>query len=193
MNRTIIILFFVFIIAIVIIYSLEKTEVKYIKSSLDGREYLVRDLDDKVHAANTLAQIRKNMFKLKDYLVANKNKYPDYKQYIEQLDDRINDVIINESSADSAYTSYSVNKGEQIVYCIRSKYDGSIHGINLLMYVALHEMAHVACPKYGHDDLFKKIFAFFAKIGIDINIYKKIDFYENPTEYCGMVISESII
>ncbi|ARF09773.1 protein of unknown function DUF45 [Indivirus ILV1] len=193
MDNRIILLIFIFIISILILFHLEKTEVKYVKSTLDGKEYLVRDLNDKIEAANMLAQIRKNMFKLKDHLVTNKDKYPEYKKYIEQLDERIGDVVINESSADSAYTSYSVNKGEEIVYCIRSKYDGTIHGINLLMYVVLHEMAHVACPEYGHGDLFKKIFAFFAKTGVEINIYKKIDFYERPTEYCGMVISESII
>lgn len=193
MDRLIIILLFIFIISIIIIIRLEKSEVKYIKSTFDGREYLVRDVEDKVQAANTLAKIRENMFKLKDYLVSHKDKYPEYAQYIEQLDRNINDVVINESSSDSSYTSYSVNKGEQIVYCIRSKYDGTIHGMNLIMYVALHEMAHVACPEYGHGELFKKIFAFFAKTGIEIGIYKKINFYERPTEYCGMIISESII
>jgi len=193
MNRLIIILLFIFIVSVIIIINLEKNEVKYVKSTIDNREYLVRDLDDKIQAANTLAKIRENMFKLKDYLVKYKDKYSKYKEYIEQLDERINDVVINESSADSSYTSYSVNKGEQIVYCIRSKYDGTIHGVNLLMYVALHEMAHVACPEYGHGDLFKKIFAFFAKTGIELDIYTKINFYESPTEYCGMIISESII
>lgn len=194
MNWLIILLLFIFVISVIIIIQLEKkNEVKYVKSTIDGREYLVRDVENKEEAANVLAKIRANMFKLKDYLVTHEDEYPEYKPYIEQLNNRLSDVEINESSADSMYTSYSVNKGEQIVYCIRSKYDGSIHGINLLMYVALHEMAHVACPEYGHGDLFKKIFAFLAQTGIKLNIYKKINFAEHPTEYCGMIIRESII
>lgn len=193
MDNRIFLLLLIFLLSVFIIIKLEKSEVKYIKSTFDGREYLVRDVEDKTVAANVLAKIRSNMFKLNDYLYQNKDKYPEYAEYIEQLNRNIQDVVINESDADSSYTSYSVNKGEQIVYCIRSKYDGTLHGLNLLMYVVIHEMAHVANPEYGHGDLFKKIFAFFAQKGIDIGIYKKIDFNERPTEYCGMIISESII
>ncbi|AYV76859.1 MAG: protein of unknown function DUF45 [Barrevirus sp.] len=195
MNGLIIILLYIFIIAIIIIIGLEKNEgIIYVKSTIDNDEYLVRDLPDKVEAANMLAQIKANMFKLRDYLVEHIDEYPDYKPYIKQLGEKLkDDIVINESSADSAYTSYSVNKGEQIVFCIRSKYDGTIHTLNLLMYVAIHEMAHVACPEYGHGELFKKIFAFLLDTAIKLNIYTKVDFYEDPTEYCGMIVSESII
>ena len=195
MKVLIFLLIFIFILSVVAIIKLEKNEVKYVKSTIDNNEYLVRDLPDKVDAANLLAKLKVNMFKLKNHLMENKEKekYDKYKEYIEQLDSRISDVVINESTPDSSYTSYSVNKGEQIVFCLRSKYDGSLHDLNLLMYVAIHELAHVACPEYGHTDLFKKIFAFLAKKSIELNIYKKIDFPEDPTEYCGMIISESII
>src|SRR5438445_471854 len=83
-----------------------------------------------------------------------------YNIYIEQLKERMSNVIISESSENNGYTSYSINKGEQIVFCLRSKKDNNhLHDLNLLMYVALHEMAHVACPEIGHTDLFKEIFA----------------------------------
>lgn len=197
MKVLIFLLLFIFILSIIAIIKLEKSEVKYVKSNIDQKEYLVRDLPNKQQASDLLANIKLNMFKLRDRLLEtrekDKEKYEKYKEYIDQLDQRISDVIINESSADSSYTSYSVNKGEQIVFCLRSKYDGSLHDINLIMYVAIHEMAHVACPEYGHTDLFKKIFSFFAKKATELNIYKKINFPEDPTEYCGMIISESII
>lgn len=195
MKVLIFLLLFIFILSVIAIIKLEKSEVKYVKSRVDGKEYLVRDLSDKQAAADLLATIKTKMFILKDHLIENQDndKYNKYKEYIQQLDERISNVIINESSPDSSYTSYSVNKGEQIVFCLRSKYDGSLHDINLLMYVAIHEMAHVACPEYGHTDLFKKIFSFFTKKSIELNIYKKIDFPEDPTEYCGMIISESIV
>jgi hypothetical protein len=198
MNSLIIFLFYIFIISIIVIIYLErgqeKGEVVYITSTFDDNEYLVRDLPDKLDAANMLAEIKYNMFKLKDYLVKHKNDYPEYKQYIEQLDEKLTeDSIINESDGDSAYTSYSVNKGEQIVFCIRSKHNGTIHSLNLLMYVAIHEMSHIACPDYGHGPLFQKIFAFLLGVAIKLNIYTKIDFPNDPTEYCGMTVSESVI
>ena len=88
---------------------------------------------------------------------------------------------------------YSVNKGEQIVFCLRSKNTGKLHSLNLVMYVALHEMAHVACPEYGHTKLFKKIFAFFTKTAIEMGIYERIPFNQRPEEYCGLTITDSII
>ena len=115
-----------------------------------------------------LARIKKNIMHLVNHLEQYKNdNYADNKKYIDQLSNKIKHVVINESSEDSIYTSYSINKGEQIVFCLRSKrFKDQIHRLNLVMYVAIHELAHVACPEYGHTDLFKKIFAFFSKYSL---------------------------
>ena len=164
-----------------------------LKSSVDGNEYLVRELPDAVEAANVLALLRKNMITLTENLYSNKEKYKDYAQYIDTLHNKITRVVINESSPNSSYTSYSINKGEQMVFCVRSKTNNRIHDLNLLMYVALHEMSHVASPTYGHDDQFKKVFAFLTTKAIELNLYNKIGFKSLPTEYCGLIISESII
>ncbi len=184
----------IFIFSLILLNKLQKYEVKYIKSEFDGNEYLVRDLPDKQDASNLLSEIKINMTKLTEYVYQNKNtEYSDYKIYIEQLKTGIDKVIINESSEDNNYTSYSINKGEQIVFCLRSKYTGKLHDLNLLMYVVIHEMAHVACPEYGHTPLFKKIFAFLLTVAIELDIYTKVNFHTHPVEYCGLIISESII
>jgi hypothetical protein len=61
------------------------------------------------------------------------------------------------------------------------------------MYVALHEISHIACPEYGHGPLFKKIFGFITQVAIELNIYVHVDFNKSPEEYCGIYITESII
>lgn len=61
------------------------------------------------------------------------------------------------------------------------------------MYVALHEMAHIACPSYGHGEEFKKIFAFLTEQAMKNGIYTHIPFDKQPTEYCGLTISETIV
>lgn len=185
----------ILIISLVLFLKLSKKEVQYVVSDIDGKKYLVRNLKDKQKAANMLARIRKNIEILTNHLVEYKDtKYQDFKEYIEALSRRINNIIINESSEDSVYTSYSINKGEQLVFCLRSKKNkNKIHDLNLLMYVVLHEMAHIASPEYGHTELFKKIFAFFTKVAIEIGLYTYIPFFIEPTEYCGLIISESII
>lgn len=188
------IIIIIFVLSIWFIVKLEKHEVVYVKSSFDNEEYLVRDLPDKEQAANLLAMLKKNIFTLKNHLYENKdNKYKENRENIEQLYNNLQHTVINESNGSSEYTSYSVNKGEQIVFCLRSKYDNQLHDLNLLMYVGLHELAHVGCKEYGHTPLFKKIFAFYTNVAIELNLYNKISFNSDPIEYCGLIISESII
>jgi hypothetical protein len=167
-----------------------------IKSDIDNKEYRVRDEEDKFQACNILAKISQNMKLLVIYLNNHKEDkgFIENKEYINRLVDKIDYIILNESSKDDIYTSYSINKGEEIIFCVRSRKNNDIHNMNLMMYVALHELAHVACPIYdNHGPLFKQIFAFITRVSIDIGIYKKIDFDTNPTEYCGMTIDASII
>lgn len=189
-----IIIIAIFVLSLILLNRLQKYEVEYVKSNIDNKKYLVRDLLDKQDAADLLALVKLNIDRLTNHLyMYRESKYKNYVQYIEQLNNNIKNVIINESSEDNMYTSYSINKGEQIVFCIRSRYDGSLHDLNLIMYVAIHEIAHVACPEYGHTTLFKKIFAFLLLVAIELDIYKRIDFKNEPAEYCGLTISDSII
>jgi len=195
MNFAIFVIFL--IVAFIVIYlyfNYQYADMTYVKSDLDERFYLVRDSQDKQEATNMLAKIYKLVMQLSDKLEQDKDKYPDFKQYIELLHSKAKDIVLVESTQDSAHTSYSMNKGEQIVFCLRTKRTGNkLHDLNLVMYVVLHEISHVACPEYGHGPLFKKIFAFLTQRAIDMGIYKKINFVEKPEEYCGMTINESII
>jgi len=191
-------LIIIFIILLISMYSLRKLSLKdavYVKSTIDNNLYLVRDLEDKVDAADMLAKIKKNMDILVEHLYDNKDdKYKEYKKYIKQLKRRLNSGDVSESSEDSIYTSYSVNKGEEVVFCLRSKKTiNKMHNLNLMMYVALHEMAHVATPEYGHTPLFKKNFAFLTNVAIELNIYDKVNFEVNAVEYCGLNITDSIV
>jgi hypothetical protein len=179
----------------------------YVNSDVDNNVYMVRNQKDKKLAANFLARLRANIYAITDYLnnkienkeFANLQRYQEFRPYIIQLKEKIKNVIIRESASDSTYTSYTINKGEQIIFCIRSKSISSvlknddIHDFNLVMYVLLHEISHVACPEYDHTPLFKKIFRFICEEAIEMGIYQKINFASSPQEYCGMGINDSII
>ena len=69
-----VIIIITFIITLILFLKLEKKEVKYIKSDIDNKEYLVRDLPDKQKAANTLAKIRKTVTNYVNYLYENREK-----------------------------------------------------------------------------------------------------------------------
>jgi predicted metal-dependent hydrolase len=178
---------------------LEKHEVKYVRSNVDGVEYLVRNIKDDPNdtqmAADMLGQIHLNINKFVDYVYNKRNDegYVENKKYIEQLHERIKKTVISESDAKSEYTSFSLNKGEKIVICLRSKYDGKLHDMNMIMYVVTHEISHCGASKIGHGEEFRHVFSAFAKYAVEMGLYKKIDFASNPVEYCGITINESII
>lgn len=194
-------------ICIIMYYNIGQRDMIYVKSDIDNASYMVRNQKDKKLAANFLAKLRGNIYAIVDYTtkkienpqIAELPKYKEFRPYIIQLKEKIKDVIVRESAANSVYTSYTVNKGEQIIFCIRSKSitnllkSNDIHDFNLVMYVMLHEISHVACPEYDHTPLFKRIFRFLCEEAIEMGIYKKIDFASSPQEYCGMGINESII
>jgi predicted metal-dependent hydrolase len=161
----------------------------------DKNKYLVYNDINKNDSALLLGDIINNMFKLRDYLYENINKYPEFEPYIKQLHKNLHKdrSLIYENDPNSKLTSFSVNKGEEIAFCLRSKKSNKLHQLNLIMYVALHEMAHIACPEIGHGNLFKKIFKFLTEISIELNLYKLDNYENNPIEYCGMMLSSNIL
>jgi len=52
--------------------------------------------------------------------------------------------------------SYTINK-EKIYICLGGK-DGKYYDKNTLIYVTLHEIAHVLCNEIGHTEKFNNIF-----------------------------------
>ena len=59
------------------------------------------------------------------------------KEYNNNIIRKFDNIIFSESTDNSKFTSYSINKGEEIVFCLRSSKNGELHDINELMYVAI--------------------------------------------------------
>lgn len=175
-------------------YSLSKSDVTYVKSSLNNREYLVQNLENKDEATYMLSVIHDRIIILRDYLKKNRSKYPEFKPYIDQFCRRINKLQLKESSPNGEYTSYTVNKGDAMMLCLRSKDDQQeLHDLNLIMYVVIHELAHIACPEEHHTALFKKIFIFLLERAIEVKIYEYVNYSIDPHEYCGLTIDENLL
>lgn len=200
MRKTITIIIFISILIFFICTN--RTEALFIESSIDNSYYLVRNINDKSDAANTLATIKNNLNRLTLYIlsridVAKKNNIIspilEYEPYINRIYNRISHTEYKENSTDNNYTSYSVNKGEELVFCIRSKKDNNIHNLNLLMYVAIHELSHIGCPEIGHTSLFSKINKFLLENAIKIGIYRYKNYSSYPIEYCGMDLNTNIM
>ena len=192
MNESILISILIIFIYIFIFFNRQKSV--YIENNT-GAKYLVYNDNLKKQKSQLLSELVVNLFKLRKHLKQNVNVMSKYKDHIEQLNENFSEekTVIYETDPESELTSYSVNKGEELSFCLKSKNNGELHDINLLMYVAVHEVAHIACPEIGHGLLFKKIFRKFLKEAIVIGLYKKVNYEENPVEYCGMILSSSIL
>ena len=184
------------IIVIYIYFFLNKKNFVSIESNT-GTRYMVYNDNLNKDKSNLLSLIVKNMCLLKNHL--NKNIDSDdlreYSLYIKQLNNNFNEerTKIYETNPNTDLTSYSVNKGEELSVCLKSKSTGELHDINLLMYVIIHEMSHFACPEIGHGELFQKIFKKFIEVSIELNIYNYDDYSSKPIEYCGMILSSSVV
>jgi len=185
------------IIIILIYIFFLKNDVELKKVDVNGQKILVRKTEDYEDSAILLEQLITRMYILRNYLVKNKDNpsFSEYREYILLLEKNFNrkKTVIYENNINSNLTSYNVNKGEQLVFCLRCKKTKHLHHINLLIYVAVHEMAHSGCPELGHTPLFNKIFHFFLKEAININIYKYENYENNPVIYCGMKLNTNIL
>jgi len=163
-------------------------ELTLVKSTIDNNEYFVRDLQDKNIAANKLAFIRQNKIKLVNHMLS---QFPDDPR-VTRLKYRYKPNKISEGPEDPKLTSYTLNKGEKVVYCLRSKkHKNELHEKNTLMFVAIHELSHIMSVTKGHNDEFKKNFKFLLENAVKIGIYQPIDYSKSPQEYCGININET--
>lgn len=181
------------IICSIIFILLNSNKLLYNKTQ-NGIYVVIKD-DNTDNKLLLLSQIINNMYRLKNHLITNISKFTDYNEFIILLDKNFNTVrtFIYESDYSKPVTSFSINKGEELSLCLRSKNTGKLHDINLLMYIAIHEMAHFACPEIGHGPLFIKIFKKFIEEAIRIGIYKYENYNINNIEYCGILLNSSII
>ena len=164
------------------------TEVTSIKSKVDNRSYIVQNKKDKQQAADMLARVRLKLISFADKL---QSKHPD--------DDRVKRFIsrfqpdkISEGSKSNNYTTYTLNKGEKIVFCLRARdSEERIHKLNLIVFVAIHELAHIMTNSQGHTPEFQDNFKFLIEEATDLGLYTPENFRENPTTYCGIDVTDT--
>jgi hypothetical protein len=67
--------------------------------------------------------------------------------------------------------SYTLNK-EKVFLCLRDK-NNQYYPLNMLLYVSIHEIAHVLCKSHGHTEEFYQIFDTLLKRAQDIGVYSE--------------------
>jgi predicted metal-dependent hydrolase len=169
---------------------LSKYHTTQVKSNIDGQTYKVRDMPDKQEAADLMAKTRLKMKKLKIYV---EEKFPD-KPQVKQLAKNFDADAhrLGESTPDDEFTSFSVNKGESVQFCLRQREgsDESLVNENIIMFVAIHEMGHIITATVGHGPDFWNNFAWLLEQAETLGVYSPQNFAMHPVAYCGMKITD---
>ena len=165
------------------------------KSQLDGETYKVLNKADSMKTANILSKIKNNFTIIVNDLNTNIKKYPKKEYAIKNLVNRTKNLEITErpDDSDDYITSYTLNKGELMVICLRAKFLRSVHDFNIIFYVCIHELAHIASNNIGHDEEFESNFKFLLKEAIRLNLYIPVDYRKTPADYCGIKVDEYLL
>ena len=185
----VILVILIIIISIRIYNNSDYFNLKCIISDVDGNKYCVREISKLKLAANKLAKVNKKLIKLVNYCKENYSE----RDNVKRLVNGFNPKKICETLPTSKYTAYSENKGEKIALCLDKEKNGNggLIDDNTLIFVAIHEVSHIATKTVGHNDEFWSNFKFLLGEASKIGIYKPIDYKRSPKRYCGIKIKDS--
>ena len=118
------------------------------------------------------------------------SEYKKRQEQIKRLADFDADQVMEGREGQPGFTSYTINKSSMIM-CLRN--DKRIIDTNTLIYVMTHELAHIAEKSYGHKASFWQTFKWLIGEAADFGLYEPIDYSEEPIEFCGMDINNSVL
>lgn len=161
-----------------------------VRSQVDGLSYNVRDMPDKQAAADLLARVRMLMKKLYLHLESSFPDKPQVQRLVQNF--KPDPERLLESTPDQEHTSFSVNKGQKVHLCLRQRAGGNetLVDENVMIFVALHEMAHMITQSIGHEPEFWNNFGWLLREAERIGVYKYQDFKSHPVAYCGVQITD---
>ena len=174
-----------------------------------NKKYKVNDINNSQNATNIIAHIMciiyilisrivydKNINNIVESFLSNYNHIISNKQFIKFIKviyNKLPYIVLKEAPIINNYTSYNINKGEEINLCIRDKKTLEIQNLNEILYVAIHEVSHIGCPDIGHTNIFFLINNFLLKRAICMNLYNYIDYNKYNKNYCGIVLKSNIL
>lgn len=170
---------------------------KKVRSSVDNRYYYVKNRDNpqmELESANTLAVINGKIGTLIEKLeTSNYNTTQEQRDWVVNLKENYNPDSLSETTTSEAshLNTFTINKGEKISFCLRCRNckTKQIEPINTLMFVAIHELAHVANKEEGHGAQFQKINKFLLNKAVENGLWRYQDYSESPENYCNIVIN----
>lgn len=191
-SEQVVIVLAVIVLILIWISSTQKPSHVYVTSTVDNKKYYVRDLLDKQTAADTLAEVSRRMDTLVKKLIEKNTENGSNDSRVNRLKDiYLNRTELSESKPLKGVTSYTINK-KNMVLCVRARdNDNTIVDVNTILFVALHELAHIATISVGHTDDFWANFRWILAYATDMGIYNYVDYAKHRKRYCGIYITDS--
>ena len=183
--------FVIFIMGFFVMFYVKEqyTEVEYVKSDIDNKEYLVKVNENSKEVADKLALMNQKFLKIIEIA---QDEFPNDPR-VEFLKKNYDPSQLSESTKDEKYTSYSINK-EKILFCLIARDEnGALIDDNTLTYVGVHELAHLATDEIGHTDTYWDNFKWLLTLARENGLYLYEDYSINPKPYCGIKISSNIL
>ena len=161
---------------------------KCIVSDVDGEQYCVRERSKLQLAADLLAKTTQKMKSLVKYM----NKEYSDRENVKRPVKGFQPKKIVEILPTSKFTAYSENKGQKLAFCVtKTKLGDQLIDENTLMFVAIHEMSHIATKSVGHTKEFWGNFKFLLQNAVKMGIYKPKNYKKKNMLYCGMKITDN--
>jgi hypothetical protein len=207
MDQKILIILLVIFLTVCIIGVYQAKTLVY--SPVDQNKYFVLSkYKNQQSAADLIAKVNKNFMQflrhLKQKYQIDKTDEESYGSTSLQFTDKykIVESILKNYNPEAIYendpinikndTSYTVQKGEAIYLCVRSKTNPrELVDYNTLMFVVLHEVGgHIGNYNgWGHDMRFWSVFKFMLREAVNFGIYSPVDYAIAPVDYCGLMIN----
>jgi len=177
----------ILILVIVLLILLTQNNGSKVSIIVNGRTYMVHRYNDQSimqKIANTIHTLNKDIDKLLVHLKNNEfqHKTIEIKRLLKRYKRHITDL----SPSATKHVAYNVHKGKVIALCIYR--DDKFEDYNTIMFVLLHELAHVMTKEYKHNKQFWDNFKFLIKQAIKMKIYTYQDFNNNSKQFCNMNI-----
>lgn len=167
--------------------SIEALEMRF--SDITKKKYGIQETLPKTkEAVNMIAQMDQFIDKFVAYLDA---KNPNDRR-VKRLVNRTNNIKIEESPFEPDTSSYTLNKGDLMAFCVRSKENpNDIHDYQTMLFVAIHELAHVASVSRGHGAEFVSTFRWLLQQAAESGMYSPVDYSKAPITYCGVRVTNN--
>ena len=177
------------LILLVFVKCVNNESFEVVKMGNNGREYSVQEYPKPQEAANILGQLDTNINKFVSKL---KENHPNDER-IKRMITNCASTIIEEAPHKDGESTYTINKGELMKICLRKKIKNKpFHTLNTLMFVVIHELAHVISESVGHNEEFITNFRFLLTEAPNYDIdYEPIDYSKHNMNYCGVDVTHN--